>query len=123
VNLKNLYSVKETQTVDADTVLMTITIAKNHKIFKGHFPDHPVLPGVALLHIVKDLSESHCGENLLLSTAQNIKYLSVVDPNVNDVLLVRLQFQQEQGRVNVKNSTTFVDGTEVMKGTITFSKK
>jgi 3-hydroxymyristoyl/3-hydroxydecanoyl-(acyl carrier protein) dehydratase len=30
-------------------VKQTLAIAKDHPAYEGHFPDHPVLPGVVLL--------------------------------------------------------------------------
>ena len=34
-----------------------ISIDVHHKIFEGHFPGQPVLPGVCMIQIVKELVE------------------------------------------------------------------
>lgn len=50
-------------------------------IFKGHFPQTPVLPGVSMLQIIKDLIEQSSKSNWQLQKASNIKYLSLVQPD------------------------------------------
>ena len=50
-----------------------VSLDGRHEIFKGHFPKLPVLPGVCILQIVKDIVEDIVGYKLRLRQAQ---YLS-----------------------------------------------
>jgi len=53
---------------------------KDHPIFKGHFPGHPVLPGVVQIAIVTELLEKKLDKKLLLVKASNTKFLKMIDP-------------------------------------------
>ncbi|MBQ0740088.1 3-hydroxyacyl-ACP dehydratase, partial [Aquimarina celericrescens] len=54
--LKDFYKTNTLITV-GNISTVTITINKNHKIFKGHFPGNPVTPGVCMIQIIKELAE------------------------------------------------------------------
>jgi len=32
-----------------------ISLIKDHEVFRGHFPDNPILPGVCTVQIIKEL--------------------------------------------------------------------
>ena len=42
----NFYTLSSRNDNEEDTISATVLIDKNHPIFKGHFPEKPVLPGV-----------------------------------------------------------------------------
>ena len=50
-------------------------------IFKGHFPDNPILPGVAQLEAVKYVIEQTLGCKCALQEAANIKFFQPILPN------------------------------------------
>ena len=54
-----------------------------HKIFEGHFPGQPVVPGVCLIQSLKEIIEESEGRKFQLESAGNIKFLAVIDPNIN----------------------------------------
>jgi 3-hydroxyacyl-[acyl-carrier-protein] dehydratase len=59
-----------------------------HWIFKGHFPDHPILPGVILLEAMAQvacalgmfLDPSSHGTPALLAGADRVRFRTVVNP-------------------------------------------
>ena len=53
----NFYTLSSRNDNEKDTISATVLIDKNHPIFKGHFPEKPVLPGVCLMQIIKDILE------------------------------------------------------------------
>ncbi|HET9053568.1 MAG TPA: hypothetical protein VFM90_05310 [Cyclobacteriaceae bacterium] len=91
--LNNLFSVDQL-TTNASSVEAVAHIDKNHQIFEGHFPGQPVVPGVCMLHLVKELLEQWAGKNLRIQSAANIKFLSIIDPAVNDRVHVSIQIEQ-----------------------------
>jgi 3-hydroxyacyl-[acyl-carrier-protein] dehydratase len=62
----------------------TIRIDKNHPIFEGHFPGQPILPGVCMMQLIKELIESADQKKYMIETAGNMKFLNVIDPTVHN---------------------------------------
>ena len=59
-----------------------LSINADSTIFKGHFPDQPVIPGACMLQIVKEVLESALGHTLLIRKAGNLKFIGMIDPLV-----------------------------------------
>jgi len=57
-----------------------------HDIFKGHFPGQPVVPGVCMMEMVKELLQTLIGRPLWLRTAGNVKFLQLITPDVHPVV-------------------------------------
>ena len=62
------------------SVSAILGINKDHGIFKGHFPGQPVVPGVCMLQVAKELTERHIKKTMQVVEASNIKFLSVMNP-------------------------------------------
>jgi 3-hydroxyacyl-[acyl-carrier-protein] dehydratase len=60
----------------------------DHGIFKGHFPSQPVVPGVTLLYILKDLCSTITCSEVSLVKGTNIKFLNIIDPRDEADLLI-----------------------------------
>jgi len=79
---------------NAGSVAAAIGLNTEHQIFDGHFPGQPVLPGVCMMQIVKELAEEATGKKLFLSNAAQCKFLSMVDPKKTPELMVAIDYQQ-----------------------------
>ena len=122
MKLQNFYKIIAQKSVGEDKISVTLLLDESHEVYKGHFPNHPVLPGVAMLQIIKELSENHFSTSLLMQTANRVKFLQIVNPFENNKLVFELIFQQEENTLKVKNSTTFVDGATVMQCSLAYKK-
>ncbi|MBN1157766.1 MAG: hypothetical protein JXA61_00150 [Bacteroidales bacterium] len=88
-------------------VTATIRLRENHDIFKGHFPGNPILPGVCLIQIIKELMGEALKKQLQLTEAGNIKYLAFINPHVNNTLNIEIQYKtNEEGEFSC-NSRVF----------------
>lgn len=121
--LKQFYTIDSSELIEAQSFESSITIQKEHPIFEGHFPNFPVTPGVAMLQIIKELTGNHLQLSLFLESASNVKFLTMVDPNVNASLKFNIVIQEDGNYVKIKNSTSFNDGTPVLKCNVTFVKR
>ncbi|MDQ3049396.1 MAG: 3-hydroxyacyl-ACP dehydratase [Bacteroidota bacterium] len=83
----------------------TIALDKTHDIFKGHFPGLPVVPGVCMMAIVKELLEEAVNRPLQLLHTANIKFLSLINPLQNDSVDVELKY------ITGENNTLVLDGS------------
>jgi 3-hydroxyacyl-[acyl-carrier-protein] dehydratase len=75
-----------------DAIAVMLEINKDHEIFTGHFPGHPVLPGACMLQILKEVLESGLDRSLRLKKADSMKFLSLTDPMANSILELNLSY-------------------------------
>lgn len=94
---------------NASVITADIHLNKDHDIFKGHFPGNPVMPGVCMIQIIKEITESAIEKNLFLSISSNIKFMAIINPEVNPALNMKIAYMEEDGLVKVKNTTSFGD--------------
>jgi len=98
---------------EADKIQAILKINPEHAIFGGHFPGQPVVPGVCMMQIVKELLESATSRSLRLHTGLDLKFLSVIDPGKNNAIHTETNYSVlASGDINVTarlfyNETTF----------------
>jgi 3-hydroxyacyl-[acyl-carrier-protein] dehydratase len=67
----------------------------DHTIFKGHFPNQPVVPGVCMIQIVKELFLlAHPNQLFTLSKANQVKFLQPVLPQEYEQVTFQLKWQE-----------------------------
>ncbi|HBL78619.1 MAG: 3-hydroxyacyl-ACP dehydratase [Aequorivita sp.] len=116
--IEELYKVTATENT-SEGILAKVHLNKDHAIFKGHFPGNPVMPGVCMIQIIKELTEETTGKNLFLAVSSNIKFMAIINPEKNPDLQLSIDIAQENGEVKVKNTTSFED-TVALKLNATF---
>jgi 3-hydroxyacyl-[acyl-carrier-protein] dehydratase len=85
--LNSLYHIKQILPEGNNSKFsVIIELDPTHEIFIGHFPWNPILPGVCMVQIIKELLIRHLDCTLILKNAVSIKYLNIIDPRVNDTI-------------------------------------
>lgn len=84
-----------------------LTINKSHHIFDGHFPGLPIVPGVCMVQIIKETTESHLNRKLLMTAASNIKFLAVINPQNNSEVNVEIMLVPGEDMVEVEGKLFF----------------
>lgn len=82
----NFYTVVNNSQSTASSVNALLELNPEHHIFEGHFPQVPVVPGVCMMQMVKELVEDFVGKKLRLSKADHLKFLTIINPRQNKVL-------------------------------------
>lgn len=77
--LNSIFNLKEISSTE-DTHIVFVELNESHEVFKGHFPNQPVLPGVVQLQLVKMSLEQILGRNITTNVIKSVKYLQVIDP-------------------------------------------
>lgn len=86
----------------ADSVNLLLELNPDHHIFEGHFPQVPVVPGVCMMQMVKELVEDFTGQRLRLSKADHLKFLTIINPQKNKLLEVDIAiYSNSNGGVQV----------------------
>lgn len=99
--LNDFFTIKSSKTNDGDLVY-NIYLNKDHYIYKSHFPDNPITPGVCILQIAQELLENHLNINMQLQKVQNIKYMSIISPISVPEISLSISYSQSDVIVKAK---------------------
>ena len=67
----------------------TLTIAQDHPALPGHFPGHPVVPGVLVLDEVIETLKRRYGDQLVVTGLPAVKLSSPLKPE--EPLIIRIE--------------------------------
>jgi 3-hydroxyacyl-[acyl-carrier-protein] dehydratase len=101
--INDLYNIEHKES-DANSIRALVILRKDHKIFDGHFPGRPVLPGVCMIQIVREILQDERHIIVQLSSSDSIKFLSVINPQETDRFNVLLELNLYQNSYHVQVS-------------------
>lgn len=90
--LGELYKIQEIEATE-DTLEVSIVLNPEHIVYSGHFPGHPVTPGVVQLQMVHELLERQFEAKLTLVEMPVCKFLAVLDPTITPQLVIYIEFE------------------------------
>jgi 3-hydroxyacyl-[acyl-carrier-protein] dehydratase len=96
--LNNLYKIQSIAETD-QTIQAAVMLEAAHPIFKGHFPGHPVLPGVCMLEMITEIVGNHVQKRARITSAPMIKFLNMIDPNKDP--MIQFEIKYEAGTNNI----------------------
>lgn len=100
--LNYYYTIKEQQTM-GDTTRFYISLNKDCDIYKGHFPDMPVAPGVCNIQMIKECAEQLTGKQLLLEYISQCKLTTLITPQQHAELVIRIQIlEKDETQIKIK---------------------
>lgn len=110
------YSLLDLQEVAPGALLAHLTVHDTSPWFSGHFPDHPILPGIAQLDMVAAVIARSRRQALFIQRLNRVKFKKIVRPG--DLLEI---FAQPTSAAN-QYSFRMRSGTEdVCSGTMTLA--
>lgn len=104
--IPHFYSVKEFNFTD-NQLKAIIELNPEHDVFKGHFPNNPVTPGVCMLQILKELTEQATNANLFIKECSNVKFMALINPETNAVLAISIDINKVEENFKIKASASF----------------
>lgn len=112
--LQDFYTIQPLPEIAGNKYSMLIVINPKHEVFKGHFSGNPVVPGVCIMHIVKDIAQQVTGSSLTLKTAVTVKFLSLINPEATPELDAELEITETPDKyIKVKSTIRFNQTTAV----------
>ena len=90
--LKDYYTITS-QSTDSESgaTLFRIRLNGGHEIYKGHFPEKAVSPGVCNLQIMKECAERIVGKELTIRTMEQCKMPAMITPDGTPELTVSVK--------------------------------
>jgi 3-hydroxyacyl-[acyl-carrier-protein] dehydratase len=86
---------------ESDIVKTHIKLNPLHPIFKGHFPNNPILPGVCMMQMVKEVVEAHTDKKIKLVLGHDFKFLSIICPEENAMIQMEFKINTENEKIRV----------------------
>ncbi|MDR2222719.1 MAG: 3-hydroxyacyl-ACP dehydratase [Flavobacteriaceae bacterium] len=117
--IENFYTVKEVQETTFANYTAYISLNAAHAVFKGHFPNNPVMPGICMIQIIKELSETVLKKELFMEQVSNVKFMTLINPEKCADLTIMFQISEQENQVKVKSSIDF-EGTVALKMSSTY---
>jgi 3-hydroxyacyl-[acyl-carrier-protein] dehydratase len=113
--LKDFYTIISLENTADSKYRVLILINEKHEVFKGHFPGNPIMPGVCMMQIIKELTEQITESRLFMQSLSNVKFMALINPFQTPELRLELDVTiTEDNLVKVKNVSYF-DETVALK--------
>ena len=105
------------------TALKQVTMGEAH--FQGHFPGHPIMPGVLQLEAIAQVAgilmmrqAEHAGKLAYFMSAESVKWRKPVHPG--DTLIIDVEMTKARGKIGKAKGVCSVDGEPVSEAEVTF---
>ena len=117
--LQDFYTIQSIDKNDDHNYVVVIFVNENHDVFKGHFPGNPIMPGVCMMQIIKELTEQLTNTTLVMQSLSNVKFMALINPFVTPELRLELNITTtEDDLVKVKNTTYFGETVALKLGSV-----
>ena len=101
-----------------NTLSASVTVGDDSPWFSGHFPDNPILPGIAQLNIIAEVIALSRQENLCIKTLRRVKFKKIVQPG--ERLELHILTKDETNHYTFRITSELQD---VCSGTISLGEK
>lgn len=120
--IKGFYKIVSLISKDSE-ITATIKLNPNHEVYRGHFPEQPVVPGVIQLQIVKELLEKHLKKKLFMNKITQVKYLIPIIPDNSPKLVISITTKRTDENTLKSNISIGFNDSIFTKARISFSVK
>jgi len=92
-------------------ILAEVTLNPKHRIFNGHFPENPVVPGVCMMQMIKEVLQLSRKRTFILSEGSNVKFMNILNPDENQKVelvheIVRDNGEEVKLKSTIRNNET-----------------
>lgn len=111
--------------IQGNTIQAIKNVTINEPYFQGHFPNHPIMPGVLQLEAIAQVAgilmlrqAENAGKLAYFMSAENVKWRKPVRPG--DTLVIDIELLKARGKIGKAKGTCSVDGEVVSEAEVTF---
>ena len=90
--VKDFYTIDGKAAQADGSVVYNVSLNAAHDVYKGHFPERPITPGVCNIQMIKELAEDSCGRQLTLTSIARCRLTAMVTPDGSPKLDVKIQW-------------------------------
>ena len=111
--------------IEGNKVTAVKNVTANEPYFQGHFPGHPIMPGVLQLEAMAQAAgilmmrqAENFSKLAYFMSAESVKWRKPVRPG--DTLVIEVEMMKMRGKIGRAKGVCFVDGEPVSEAEITF---
>ena len=96
--VKEFYRIDSKEVQEDGSVVYGVSLNTTHDVYKGHFPERPITPGVCNIQMIKELAEDASGRSLTLSEIDRCRLTAMVTPDGSPSLNIKVKIDYEDNR-------------------------
>lgn len=111
--------------IDGNKIAAVKNVSINESYFQGHFPSHPIMPGVLQLEAMAQVAgilmlkqAENSGRIAYFMSAESVKWRKPVRPG--DQLVIEVELTKSRGKIGKAKGACLVDGEVVSEAEVTF---
>jgi UDP-3-O-[3-hydroxymyristoyl] N-acetylglucosamine deacetylase/3-hydroxyacyl-[acyl-carrier-protein] dehydratase len=111
--------------IEGNTIRGVKNVSINEPFFQGHFPNHPVMPGVLQLEAIAQVAgilmlkqAENWGKIAYFMSAESVKWRKPVRPG--DRLVIDVELTKSRGKIGKAKGVCSVDGETVSEAEVAF---
>ncbi len=111
--------------IEGSKVVAMKQVTMGEPYFAGHFPGHPIMPGVLQLEAMAQVAgilmmrqAENAGKIAYFMSAENVKWRKPVRPG--DTLIIEVDMTKSRGKIGKAKGVCTVDGETVSEADVTF---
>jgi UDP-3-O-[3-hydroxymyristoyl] N-acetylglucosamine deacetylase/3-hydroxyacyl-[acyl-carrier-protein] dehydratase len=111
--------------IDGNFITAIKNVTLNEPYFQGHFPGHPIMPGVLQLEAIAQVAgilmlrnAENMGQIAYFMSAESVKWRKPVAPG--EVLVIEVEMTKMRGKIGKAKGVCKVRGETVSEAEVTF---
>ena len=111
--------------IDGARIVGLKNVTINEPYFQGHFPNHPIMPGVLQLEAIAQVAgimmlrqAENFGKLAYFMSAESVRWRKPVRPG--DTLIIDVELTKSRGKIGKAKGTCLVNGETVSEAEVTF---
>ena len=109
--------------IDNHNVHFAIRLDENHIIYRAHFPNNPITPGVCIVQIAKELFSAYNEDDFVVTKVRNVKFSHPIIPTVHSQIDFNMKIEEtEDVNIYTVKSTVCAENIVFTKLNMTFKR-
>jgi len=111
--------------IEGEKIVGVKNVTVNEPYFQGHFPNHPIMPGVLQLEAIAQVAgvmmlrqAENFGKLAYFISAESVRWRKPVRPG--DTMIIDVELTKSRGKVGKAKGTCLVNGETVSEAEVTF---
>lgn len=79
--MNDFFTIVSKNSISEGAYSYVVELNAGHKVFEGHFPGNPIVPGVMSMMMIRMLAEESLGRTTRYTVVKDCKYLQTIIPD------------------------------------------